>query len=127
VARLLAALACAAALVALTGCGESDQEKAREVVQDYVDARNDSDYQRACDLYSDDFKEELGASANCAAFLEEQSSGADVGGEFSLVEVRVNEDRAIGEIDVTQEGQGPSRIGVILSRDGDSWKISGLQ
>jgi hypothetical protein len=127
VSRLLTALVCTAALAALAGCGESDQEKAREVVQDYVDARNEGDYQQVCDLYSESFKEELGVTENCPAFLEEQTSGADEGGEFSLVEVRVNEDRGVGEIDVSREGQSPSRVGVTLSRDGDSWKISGLQ
>jgi hypothetical protein len=129
--RVLTATACAAALVAFAGCGESDQEQAREVVQEYVDARTDGDFAAICDLYSDDFKEELGASENCEAFVEEQSGGGEDGApgeELQIVEVRVpNEDRAIADLDVVRGGEGPARIGLILSREGDDWKISGLQ
>jgi hypothetical protein len=128
--RVLTALFCAAALAGATGCGESDQEQAREVVQDYVDARADDDFETVCDLYSDEFKEELGAAENCTAFLEEQTGGADppeAPDELQVVSVRVNDDRGTAEIDVVREGQGPSRIGLLLARDGDDWKISGLQ
>ena len=74
--RTITALVCATALVAAAGCGETDQEQAREVVQDYVDARNDGDFEAVCDLYCDSFKEELAIGENCPAFVEEQTSGA---------------------------------------------------
>jgi hypothetical protein len=119
------AIACAAALVAATGCGESDQEQAREVVQDYVDARNSGDFEQVCDLYSDSFKQELAIGENCPAFVEEQTSGA--GGELSVVDVRVNDDRATADVDV-QGPDGPSRVGLTLEReDEDEWRITGLQ
>jgi hypothetical protein len=126
--RLLTAVVCVAALAALAGCGESDQEQAREVVQDYVDARGADDYGRICELYSDDFKEELNVD-DCEAFVREQTSGGEGNGqeELNIVDVRVRDDRAIAEIDVVRGEQGPSRIGLVLTRDGDDWKISGLQ
>ena len=55
--RSLTALACAAALLSAVGCGESDQEQAREVVQAYVDAQNDEDFEAVCDLYSESLKQ----------------------------------------------------------------------
>jgi hypothetical protein len=122
--RTITALVCAAALVPLAGCGESDQEQAREVVQDYVDASNEGDFEAVCDLYSESFKEEL-AVEDCPGFVEEATSGAR--GELSVVDVRVNDDRATADIDVNGP-EGPSRVGLTLEReDEDEWRITGLQ
>jgi hypothetical protein len=124
--RTITALVCAAALVAAAGCGETDQEQAREVVQDYVDARNDGDFELVCDLYSDSFKQQLAIGENCPAFVEEQTAGA--GGELSVVDVRVRDDRATADLDVSEGSEGPSRVAIVLERqDDDEWKITGLQ
>jgi hypothetical protein len=124
--RTITALVCAAALVAAAGCGETDQEQAREVVQDYVDARNDGDFELVCDLYSDSFKQQLAIGENCPAFVEEQTAGA--GGELSVVDVRVRDDRATADLDVSEGSEGPSRVAIVLERqDDDEWKIAGLQ
>jgi hypothetical protein len=124
--RTITALVCAAALVAAAGCGETDQEQAREVVQDYVDARNDGDFELVCDLYSDSFKQQLATGENCPAFVEEQTAGA--GGELSVVDVRVRDDRATADLDVSEGSEGPSRVAIVLERqDDDSWRIVGLQ
>ena len=125
--RSLTALLCAAALVALAGCGESEQEQAREAVQGYVDAQNDDDFGAVCDLYSDAFKAQLGITSEaCPAFVEEQSSGAAT--SFELVGVNVNEDVATADIDATSEdGAGPSRLTITLAREDGDWEITGLQ
>ena len=124
--RTITALVCAAALVAAAGCGETDQEQAREVVQDYVDARNDGDFELVCDLYSDSFKQQLAIGENCPAFVEEQTSGA--GGELSVVDVHVRDDQATADLDVSQGSEGPSRVALVLERGDDGeWKITGLQ
>ena len=122
--RALTALACAAALV-VAGCGESDQEQAREVAQDYVDALNDQDYEAVCDLYADQLKEELALGENCAAFVQEQSSGAD--SQLELIEVRVNDDRATADLDSVSEQEGPARIGLLLELEDETWRITGFQ
>jgi hypothetical protein len=125
--RTITALVCAAALLPLAGCGESDQEQAREVVQDYVDARNDGDFEAVCDLYSDRYKEELAIGENCPAFVEEQTSGA-AGGELSVADVRASGDRATADLDVSEGQEGPSRVAIVLEReDDDEWRITGIQ
>src|SRR5512132_1814846 len=110
--RTITALVCAAALLAAAGCGETDQEQAREVVQDYVDARNEGDFALVCDLYSDSFKQQLAIGENCAAFVEEQTSGA--GGALSVADVHVNDDRAPADLDVSEGSEGPSRVALVL-------------
>jgi ketosteroid isomerase-like protein len=125
--RTLTALACLAALAAAVGCGKSDREQAREVSQDYVDARNASDFEAVCDLFSESFKQQLG-TADCAAFVAEQSGGAEGAEDLQVVDVRVRNDAATADIDVTRESQGPSRIGIRLElQDDGNWRITGLQ
>ena len=125
--RSLTALACVAALAVASGCGESDQEQAREVVQDYVQARADQDSERVCELFSESFKQEL-AVEDCAGFVQEQSSGADGSEELEVVDVRVNGDKATANIDVTRGSEGgPTRIGLLLEREDDEWRITGFQ
>ncbi len=124
--RTITALVCAAALAAAGGCGETDQEQAREVVQDYVDARNGGDFELVCDLYSDSFKEELAIGENCPAFVEEQTTGAG-GGELSVADVNANGDRATADLDVSEGSEGPSRVALVLEREGDEWRITGVQ
>lgn len=125
--RVLILLVCTAALVAIAGCGESDQEQAREVVQDYVDARNDGDFETVCELFSDTFKEQLGVGEDCAAFIEEQTTGGDAESTLEVVDVRVKNDRATADIDVVREGEGPSRVTLTLASEDGEWKITGLQ
>ena len=48
VSRPLTALACIVALLAAAGCGETDQEQAREVAQDYVEAGDTGDFEAVC-------------------------------------------------------------------------------
>ena len=125
--RVLILLVCTAALVAIAGCGESDQEQAREVVQDYVDARNDGDFETVCELFSDTFKDQLGVGEDCAAFIEEQTTCGDAESTLEVVDVRVKNDRATADIDVVREGEGPSRVTLTLASEDGEWKITGLQ
>jgi hypothetical protein len=120
----ITALACAAALAGAIGCGQSEEEKAREVAQDYVDARNDGDHDAVCDLYSEGFKQQLAVGDNCPAFVAEQTSGAE--GELSLVDVHVSDDRGTADVDVASGEEGPSRIVLTLEREDGDWRISGF-
>lgn len=122
-ARALTAIACLATAFALSACGESDQEQAREVAQKYVDASNDDDFEAVCGLYSEDFKRQLGAE-NCPAFVQEQSSGAET--ELELVEVRVSGDKATADLDSVSEQEGPARLSLQLQRTDDEWEITGF-
>jgi ketosteroid isomerase-like protein len=126
--RSVTTLFCAALVAAVAGCGQTDQEKTREVVQDYADARGDRDFDTVCELYADSFKQQLGATENCPAFLAEQTSGLDGNEQLEIVSVHVRGDRANAALDVSGESGGPIRIGLQLERQDDgSWKITGLQ
>src|SRR5215217_3226632 len=66
----VALTAACAALVAGCGGDDGDEGTAREAAQDYVQARNDGDAGRVCELYSDQLIEKLGAS-DCQSFVKE--------------------------------------------------------
>ena len=122
----LTALACSVAIAALGACGESEQEQAREVVQDYAEARNAGDSQAVCELFSESFVEQLGTD-DCPAFIEEQTAGANGEQQLEVVDVRVSDEVATAELDAISESAGPSRIVLRLEQEDEEWRITGLQ
>jgi ABC-type uncharacterized transport system auxiliary subunit len=124
--RLALSLACAA-LLAGCGGGESGQtENARDAADAYVQARNQGDAGKICELYSDQLIQQLHAS-NCESFVKEQTAG--VATSFSLVGVQQMGDQATATIqasvsDQVATGQGETRI-TLERQDGD-WKIIDL-
>ena len=123
---LAAVLVACAALLA--GCGgDSDEEgTAREAAQDYVQARNEGDAGRVCELYSDELISKLGTS-NCAAFVKEQTSG--VATTFTLAGVKEADGRATATLEVAPAGvvsEGGGRLQITLERQDGEWRITDL-
>ena len=56
------------------GGGGSNRQNARDVAQAYVNARNQGDAAKVCELYSEQLIQSLKTS-NCVAFVQEQTSG----------------------------------------------------
>jgi hypothetical protein len=114
-------LACLAALALLPGCGD-DSQSAGDVAQEYVDARNDADSAKVCDLYTDRLRQRLGAE-KCAEFISEQTSGGTL--EFSVDSVEENGDTAVARLEVSGNTEVPEGTGlqVKLVKQGDEWKI----
>ena len=122
----LTALACLVALAAAAGCGESEQEQAREVAQDYAEARTDGDYAAVCELFSENFVAEL-QTDDCPAFIKEQTAGADGDEEVEVVDVRASGDKATADLDISSGSGGPTRIGLSMELEDGEWRITGLQ
>lgn len=121
-----------AAVVALSavacGCGGgggSANETAQEAARAYVQARNQGDAGKVCELYSAQLIQQLHAS-NCEAFVREQSSG--VATSLSLVGVQQNGERATATItsSVAGQGGGAGHLRITLERQGGEWKITSL-
>lgn len=120
--------------------GSLTQEQAREVVEDYVEARNEDDFDRVCELFSEDFNRQLGkqfdlsGGGDCAAGVQVASEASGLGAgtqEFRVIDVRVREERAVADFDVVSDQEGPSRIapepqplGLVLERQDDERKIT---
>jgi hypothetical protein len=122
----LAAVVCAALLA---GCGGDDNggndETARDAAEAYVQARNQGDAGRVCELYSDQLIESLGAT-NCEAFIKEQTAGVPT--SFTLAGVEESGDRATATLRATAVGEtgGAGRLRITLERQDGEWQITGL-
>jgi ketosteroid isomerase-like protein len=125
----LAAAAVVGCAPLIAGCGgnSGDHGTARDAAQDYVQARNQGDAGRVCELYSDELISKLGAS-NCEAFVKEQTAG--VATSFTLVGVKENGDQATATLRAAVAGTeiagGAGRLQITLERQGDDWKITSL-
>src|SRR5262245_9294642 len=122
---LLAALAAGALLA---GCGGDDgPQSAEDVAQEYVDARNDGDTTKVCELYTDILKQRLGAD-KCSEFIEEQTQGAQL--TFELEDVQEMGDKATATLKAssgTQElPEGTNQLQVQLAKINGEWKVSGF-
>ena len=121
------AAACLAVLSLLVGCGGDSQSGAKDVAQQYVDARNSGDTTKVCDLYTDTLKQRLGAD-KCAEFIQEQTSGAQL--TFRLTGVQENGDKATATLAVssgTQElPQSGNQLQLNLTKQDGDWKIDGF-
>lgn len=123
--RLVAAVACAALLTALGGCGRSGEEQVRDTVDQFVHARNDADFEKVCDIFDPVFRQDQGLGANCAEILREQSAGQPPPGDTKIVSIKVKGDRATVELDASQGGEAPSRLALTLVRHDGDWKVAG--
>jgi hypothetical protein len=120
------AAACAALVAGCGGNGGGQGDTARDAAQAYVQARNQGDAGKVCELYSEQLIQQLHA-ANCEAFVKEQTAG--VATSFTLVKVNQNGDQATATIQATVTGQtatGQGETQITLKRQEGDWKITGL-
>jgi ketosteroid isomerase-like protein len=116
-------------VILIPGCGSgggSNQQSARDVAQAYVNARNQGDAAKVCELYSEQLIQSLKTS-NCVAFVQEQTSGTAT--DLSLVGVSQHGDHATATIQARLGGSIANAIAPIeleLTRENGQWKISGL-
>jgi hypothetical protein len=116
----------AALIAGCGGGGGGDQQSARDVAQAYVDARNQGDAAKVCELYSDQLIKSLKTS-DCVAFVREQTTGSAT--DLTLVRVSEHGDRATATIQARVGGSVANAIApieLLLTRQNDAWRISGL-
>jgi hypothetical protein len=122
----LVVIAVASAIVLGACGGGSDEQSARDVAQEYVDARNQGDAGKVCELYSDELKSSLGTS-DCVAFVKEQTSG--VATRVSLISVQQTDDQATATIRAAAGGetsQATARVRIDLARQDGDWRITNV-
>jgi ketosteroid isomerase-like protein len=123
-------MACAAVLAALVGCGggggSDDTSSAENAARAYVEASNDRDFDRLCNVLSESYKLQLHMGSRCVGFLQEQTSGAK---RLSLkvADVQVNGDQAVAHVTGTIEtetGTGQSRLQLQLQDVDGGWHVT---
>jgi hypothetical protein len=128
--RAWTAIAGAAAIAALVGCGggggNDDTSSAQNAAQAYVEASNDRDFERLCDVLSERYKQELHMGSRCVGFLEEQTSGAKRL-SLTVIGVQVDGDQAVAHLGGTIEtanGTGQSRLNLQLQNEDGGWHVA---
>jgi hypothetical protein len=123
--RIPLALIVAVSVALLAGCGGDDGgESAQDVAQSYVDAQTSKDFERVCALFSDQFRQQLGGD-DWPSFREEQSSGIPRG-QFKLVSVNEEGDRATATLETRGESGKPVRLQISLERQDGDWRVTGV-
>jgi ketosteroid isomerase-like protein len=127
--RIRLALAPVVCAALLAGCGDDDgggDETARDAAEAYVQARNQGDAGKVCELYSEELIQSLGAT-NCEAFVREQTAGVPT--SFALVGIEESGDRATATLRasaVGEVGNGAGRLRIALERQDGDWRITRL-
>jgi hypothetical protein len=97
------------------------------VVDGYLEARTAENFARVCELYTAQLRSQQTASGDCVAALRREAAVQPGTTEGEIIDVRVNGERAVAEIDVSQDSEPPSRQTLLLRREDGGWRISGLQ
>src|SRR5690349_11454890 len=124
--RIALVAACAALLPGCGGGNGGQTDTARDAAQAYVQARNEGDAGKICELYSDQLIQQLHAS-NCESFVKEQTAG--VATSFSLIGVKQTGDQATATIQASvagEAGPGQGQTQITLQRQDGDWKIISL-
>ncbi len=113
------------ALLGGCGGGGASAQSAQDVARAYVQARNQGDAARVCELYSQELISRLKTS-NCVDFVKEQASGT--ASDLTVVGVRVQGDHATATIqaNVGEVANAIAPIELQLTRENGEWKVSGL-
>ncbi len=114
-------------VLVLAGCGplggKNDEEKAGDALTELVDARNQGDYARVCELISvQDLKKFKRAGVSCEKTIR-QRFGATASTTIRIEDVKVKDDRASVDATVSQTGgAGFARTFRLVKEDGE-WKF----
>ena len=114
-------------VLVLAGCGpfggKSEEEKAGDTLTELVQARNEGDYARVCELISvQDLKKFKQAGVSCEKTIR-QRFGATASTTIRIEEVKVDGDQATVDATVSQTGgAGFARTFRLVKEDGE-WKF----
>jgi hypothetical protein len=123
--RTLTTVVCIAFLAILGGCGRTDEGKVRNIVDDYVHAREQGNAGAVCNLYTSEFRRQQGLDPDCPAKLKTQFAAQPKPKATTIVAVKVHDGQSRVDLNVDQGG-GPSRVTLgLIDKDGH-WRIAAI-
>jgi hypothetical protein len=124
-ARAVVAVLVAALAVAATGCGKSEEDKAKSAVEDYLEAVSNGDGDKACGLVTAATKKKIEQSAKrpCPQTFSSLNQGPgkavlEAFKDAKVEGVKVDGDKATADIKLRQLSQKTN----LRKEDGD-WKL----
>ena len=126
--RFLTGIACAVAMLLWGGCGQSDQEQVRQVVEDYIQAVSKGDFAATCDLFTDEYRRQLGGDAACVQAQRAQYGSASSEPDLQISSVHVKGKHANAGLEISRDSGSPSPLSLlVVLEDDDQWRIRGQQ
>jgi hypothetical protein len=127
--RNAAVLSFVASLAVLAGgCGQSEQEQVRKVVENYIQAVDRRDFDGTCELLTAGYRRQLGGTAGCVRSQLAQFGPEDARVELQIASVGVHGLRGDAGLTLSREGGGPAPYTLLLVRNReDRWRIRGQQ
>jgi hypothetical protein len=125
-ARIFIACLAALSLAAFAGCGPFGGDSPEDVIKDFSEAVADGDGEKACDLVTDEYREQELGGDQCEEQVEQ---GAEAASDEELDRLRdievsdVEEDGDKATAKVKAEGEDEDEV-ELEKVDGD-WKLSG--
>jgi hypothetical protein len=122
------AIACALVALTLAGCGpfggESEEDKAGDVVTQLIEARNSGDFATVCGLLAEQQVKgiEKASGSSCAQALSKLEAQGNA--TVRIDEVRVEGDRATVDATLSQRGQAGQAQSILLVKEGGDWKVA---
>jgi Domain of unknown function (DUF4878) len=125
-ARIFIACLTALSLAAFAGCGPFGGNSPEDAIKDFSEAVADGDGEKACDLVTDDYKEEEFGGDECEEQVEAFGDEASDEDKDKLRDVEVSDVEEDGDkatAKVKTEGEDEDEV-ELEKVDGD-WKLSG--
>jgi hypothetical protein len=126
--RITVTLAALVLALALAGCGpfggESEEDKAGDAVTELIDARNQGDFAKVCELIaSDQLAKFEQAGTTCQKALPKLAQGGATT-TVRIDDARVSGDRATVDATISRRGQGGQAQTILLVKEDGDWKVA---
>lgn len=119
-----AAVATAAVAIGLlTGCGQTEDERARRAAEAYANTVVDRDFSSTCDLFGPAYRQRLGGTVGCIS--SQRVQWAQPVEEIQILKVLAKKRRGIAKLEISRPGYGPSPLTLVLKRPDKRWLIVG--
>ena len=118
-----AAVAATLAVLVVTGCGQTEDERARRTAEAYANTVVDRDFVATCDLFGPAYLRRLGGTGGCLA--SQRVQWAQPVEEIQVLKVLAKRRRGIAKLEISRQGLGPSPLTLLLKRPQKRWLIAG--
>lgn len=122
--KAISALAAAAVAIGLlTGCGQTEDERARRIAESFANTVVDRDFPATCDLFGPSYLQRLGGVGDCIS--SQRVQWAQPVEEIQIIRVLAKRRRGIAKLEISRQGYGPSPLTLVLKRPDKRWLIVG--
>lgn len=111
------------AATVLASCGQTREERVRQVAETYADAVLERDFATVCSLLGWTYRENLGGTRGCIGSQRVQWAQPPSG--IGIPRVRSGSERGVARLSISRPDQGPSPLTLLFKKRKGQWVIIG--